>query len=152
MKSIFHEAVHAELVARAGRLRPDSPRRWGRMNAHQAVCHLNDAFLIVLGERPTDFRADHWLNRTLGRFVALSTPVPWPRGLPTSPDADQEKSGTPPGEFESDRAALLTLMERFRETGGRDLPRHVALGSLSPGEWGRWGYRHVNHHLRQFGV
>lgn len=152
VKNIFNDPDHRDLERRLDALRPDSPRRWGRMSPHQAVCHLNDAFEIVLGERPTDFRADSLLNRTVGRVVALSTPIPWPRGLPTSPEADQEKNGTPPGSFDDDVADLRASMARFRERGGRGLGPHVALGPLSPGEWGRWGWRHTNHHLRQFGV
>lgn len=152
MKTLFRDRDHDDLVDRVRRLRADAPRRWGRMTAPQAVCHLADAFRIVLGERPTPFRADTLFNRTVGRLFALTLPVPWPRGVPTSPDADQEKGGTPPGAFDDDVADLLGCMDRFRSTGGRGLDPHLALGDLTPGEWGRWGYRHVDHHLRQFGA
>ena len=152
MKTIFDAATHQALHERVGRLTPDSPRRWGRMTAHQAVCHLNDSFLLVLGGRTTDFRANSLFNRTVGRFLALSTPVPWPKGVRTSPEADQERGGTPPGVFADDVARLRELMDRFRDTGGKNLDPHIALGSLTSGEWGRWAYRHVNHHLSQFGV
>lgn len=152
MKSLFRDRDHDALVERIRRLRPDAPRRWGRMTAPQAVCHLNDAFLIVLGDRETAARADTLLNRTLGRLFALTLPVPWPKGVPTAPEADQEKEGTPPGDFGDDCRELVSLMERFRSLGGRGLDPHVALGDLTPAEWGRWGYRHVDHHLRQFGA
>jgi hypothetical protein len=152
MKSIFNERDARDLEARLGRMTPDCPRRWGRMDAHGAVCHLSDAFRVVMGGATSDFRADTLFNRTVGRLVALSLPVPWPKGLPTSPECDQERSGTAPAAFAADVAALQALMRRFRGTGGRDLPPHVALGPLSPGEWGRWGYRHMDHHLRQFGL
>lgn len=152
MKTIFHDAHHRSLVDRVARLPPDAPGRWGRMSAPQAVCHLNDAFRIVLGELPTRVRADTLFNRTVGRLFALTLPVPWPKGVPTAPEADQEKKGTPPGAFDRDCRELVELMDRFRATRGRGLDPHVALGRLTPGEWGRWGYRHVDHHLRQFGA
>lgn len=152
MKTIFDAAIHESLRVRAGRLTPDSARQWGRMTPHQAVCHLNDSFLLVLGDRTTNFRANTLFNRTVARFLALSTPVPWPKGVRTSPEIDQERNGTPPGVFAGDVARLCDLMTRFRETGGRDLDPHVAFGPLTSGEWGRWGYRHVHHHLSQFGV
>lgn len=152
MKNIFRDRDHDELLARLATLRPDSPRRWGRMTPHQAVRHLDDSFLLVLGVRTTEYRADTFFNRTLGRVLALSSPIPWPRGLPTSPEADQERKGTPPEDFAADVDLLRRRMADFRERGGRDMDPHIALGPLSVGEWGRWGYRHMHHHLRQFGA
>ncbi len=152
MKTLFDSVRHQELVDRLGYLRPDSPRRWGRMTAPQMLCHLSDSFQLVMGEQASDFRADTLFNRTLGRLMAVTLPIPWPKGLPTSPDADQEQKGTPPGDFAADVARLIADMERFGARGGQDMPPHLALGHLSMGEWGRWGYRHMDHHLRQFGV
>jgi hypothetical protein len=122
------------------------------MTAGQALCHLGDAFHLVMGEAQTDFRADGLFNRTVGRLFALTLPVPWPKGLPTSPEADALQDGTPPGDFAADVARLRDDVERFVARDGRDLPPHPALGSLTRAEWGRWGYRHMDHHLRQFGV
>lgn len=152
MKTIFDDGLSRTLVARVRNLSPDASPRFGRMTPHQAVLHLTDSFRIVLGDRITEFRADSLFNRTVGRVFALTLPVPWPKGIPTSPEADQEQRGTPPGAFDADVEGLLAEMERFRATGGRGLAPHVALGDLTPGEWGRWGYRHMDHHLVQFGA
>lgn len=86
------------------------------------------------------------------RFVAFTLPVPWPKGVPTSPEVNAEKTGTPPGEFEKDVAELRDLVKRFVETDGRTLEPHYAWGRMSRREWGRYGYRHLDHHLQQFGV
>ncbi len=32
-----------EILNRLGRVHVDSPRKWGRMNAHQMICHLADS-------------------------------------------------------------------------------------------------------------
>ncbi len=152
MKTIFRDAEFAALERRLERLRPDASPRFGRMTPHQAVLHLTDAFKIILGERKTAARADTLFNRTVGRVFALTLPLPWPKGVPTAPEADQERAGTPPGDFGEDVSALREQMRRFRETGGRGLAPHIALGDLTAAEWGRWGYRHVDHHLRQFGA
>ena len=42
-------------------------------------------------------------------------------------------------------------MERFAVQRSSPFPRHPLFGRMTNGEWGRWGYRHVDHHLRQFG-
>ena len=47
---------------------------------------------------------------------------------------------------------LEVLVGRFVAAAGRDMDRHPMFGDLTRGEWGRWGYRHMDHHLTQFGV
>lgn len=121
------------------------------MSAPQAVCHLADSFRLVLGEKPTDMRGG-LLTKTVIRFVALTLPVAWPRNVETAPEVDQERGGTAPSEFRADLDELAALVGRFVATAGRDMATHPIFGDLTPGEWGRWGYRHMDHHLTQFGV
>ena len=121
------------------------------MSPHQAVCHLNDAFKATLGDRPVKPRPMDF-KRRLTRFVAFTLPVPWPKGVPTSPEVDAEKGGTPPGDWTADLEELKALIQRFVATDGRDLPTHHVWGDMSRGVCGRYGYRHLDHHLRQFGV
>lgn len=151
MRSIFQAADAEALQRRIDRLAPDSSRRWGRMTAHQAVCHLSDSLKAALGMRPIKARPVTLLRR-VARVLAFSTPMPWPRGVRTSREVDAEKGGTPPGSFEQDRAELQALLQRFAATQGTGLDPHYAWGDLSRGEWGRYVYRHTDHHLRQFGV
>ena len=151
MSNIFKPHRHAELVGRLGSLTPASRGRWGRMNAHQAVCHLSDSFKAVLGDRPvaaTPFGLKRWIIR----FVAFTLPIPWPKGVRTARKVDAEREGTPPDEFSADVEELRDLMGRFVETDGRTLEPHFFWGDMSRGMWGRYAYRHVDHHLRQFGV
>jgi hypothetical protein len=67
------------------------------------------------------------------------------------PEMDQRAGGTPPGEFRDDLRELVDLMERFAVCEG-GWPRHPVFGVMSRNDWGRWGYRHTDHHLRQFGA
>jgi hypothetical protein len=140
------------LLERLERLRPDTQRRWGRMSAHQVVCHLADAFKAVMGVRSTSRRAS-LLNRTVIRFIARHTPLDWPKGVPTMPEVDQEHGGTKPAEFAADVRELRGLVERFAAVP-RDFEweRHPIFGRLTEREWLHWGYRHMDHHLRQFGL
>lgn len=151
MKSIFDASRRDELLARLSRLTPESQRRWGSMTPHQAVCHLSDSFKGILGERPIE-RRPPGLKRRILRFAAFTLPVPWPKGVQTSPEVMAGAGGTPPEDFERDVGALKDLVRRFAETDGRGLGPHYAWGLMSRGVWGRYGYRHLDHHLRQFGV
>jgi hypothetical protein len=138
-------------MARVRRLAPDSTRQWGRMTPHQAVCHLSDSFRAMMGRSHVS-PATTFVSRTLMRWMALSTPVKWPAGVRTRPEVDQEIGGTTPVDFDRDRLALEALMEEFAGRTSADLQPHPMFGRLSTAEWQRWGYRHLDHHLRQFGV
>jgi hypothetical protein len=139
-----------ELISRIGRLDPASARQWGTMTPHEMLCHLADSFLAVLGERPAS-SAETAMSRTVMKWVALHTSLPWPRGLPTRPEVDQKQGGTRPVEFERDRQAVVDLIQRFVLPETR-CGRHPVFGAMTRAEWMLWGYGHVDHHLRQFGV
>ena len=136
-------------TGRVASLKPDAKARWGRMNAHQMVCHLNDSFHVAMGEKYAS-PATSLLTRTLVKFVALYLPLPWPRGVPTRPEIEQGRGGTPPADWERDRSALCNLIKEFaaRQTFGT----HPMWATMSRSDWQVWAYRHVDHHLRQFGV
>jgi hypothetical protein len=146
LNQLAQPAVLAEVETRMRSLRPDSVRRWGRMSAHQMICHLNDSYLVGLGERAAASK----VGRTAGlqRVVALYILPRWPHGVPTMAEADQEGGGTKPVEFENDREALVRLTKRFSMAS--EFAPHPIFGSMSAGDWMRWGYMHADHHLRQF--
>lgn len=139
------------LVARLHAMHPDSQRRWGRMTSHQAICHLSDAFLVIRGDRKVEKSAVTVLSRTLIKVIALRSPMPWPKGTPTMKEADAEKEGTPPGNFERDRAQTIELLREFASPGFK-YSRHPFFGDMSRADWMLWGFGHTDHHLRQFGV
>jgi len=151
-KMLCNSDEKAALVARLRRLRPDSARQWGRMTPHQMVCHLSDSFRNVTGEREAS-DVSTAISRTVVRYIALRVPLPWPKGIKTLPEADQEIGGTKPVEFERDVRDLEELVERFTCDGREHQKwRHPIFGHLSDDDWQRWGYLHMDHHLRQFGV
>lgn len=153
MRSLANQAAKAELLNRLSRLHPDSPRHWGRMTPNQMICHLNDSFKSVMGEREMKVRESNFLNRSVVRWLALYAPFKWPHGVPTMPENDQERGGTPPEEFRRDVEALALTIERISRTQ-KDFQwgAHPLFGEMSERDWLRWGYLHVDHHLRQFGV
>jgi uncharacterized protein DUF1569 len=152
MKSFLNPGDMKNIIERLSNVRPDSRRRWGRMTPHQMICHLCDSFRSRLGEKESS-SASNPLTRTVVKWVALYAPMPWPHGVKTMPEMDQEIGGTQPGNFENDRRRLVELIERFtapsKNTGFHP---HPLFGDMSKAEWMRWGYLHCDHHLRQFGV
>jgi uncharacterized protein DUF1569 len=152
MKTLDHQQDRSDLTRRLTMIRPDATPLWGKMSAHQMVCHLSDSFRIALGRKPVR-DASGPLRKTLVKWTALYLPLPWPRGLVTVPEVDQQIGGTAPGQFATDLdelAELLALLHARDRTS--EWPPHPIFGRMSRSAWLRWGYLHTDHHLRQFGV
>jgi hypothetical protein len=154
VKTLADPREAADIRRRLGRIRPDSTRRWGRMTAHQMICHLRDAFLIATDpSRTSQLTGIH--HRTIVKWIALYVPVRWPAGIVTRPEIDQALgSGSRPADFAADVAALEAAIEAVTSDPdaffhGR---RHPIFGPLSQAAWMRWAYLHMDHHLRQFGI
>jgi hypothetical protein len=151
LRTLFDSRDAEALLHRLDHLQPSDARRWGRMNAHQAVCHLSDSLKAVLGDRPLAPQP-LTLKRRIVRFIGFTLPFPWPKAkVRTSAELDPLKQGTPPGIFEADVGELRELLGRVRRSRGLGVPRHYAWGELKPAVLGRYVFRHVDHHLRQFG-
>ena len=150
MRNLFEEASRAELKARVQRLRPDSPRQWGTMNAAQAAAHCAGGLEMALGDRkpPRVF-----IGRIIGRAIkplALGDDAPMRRNSPTVPELMMKDAR----DLEVERPRLLALIDRFGATGpeGCTTHPHSFFGRLTADEWAVLMYKHLDHHLRQFGV
>ena len=112
MKSLGNVSDKQEVLTRIQLLQPNSPRGWGKMTPHQMICHLNDSFKSVIGEREVLGDKSNLLTRSVVRWIALYAPLKWPHGVPTMPENDQEQGGTSPEDFKSDLNDLTEMIER----------------------------------------
>jgi hypothetical protein len=131
--SLSNSTIKQQIVERLRKIPPDSPRQWGRMTVNQMLCHLCDSFRVTMGMKP-------WKTTRIS-----VTPLP-------RPEVDVERGGTPPSAFDQDKANLFALLDRFtRQPRDFEWQPHPIFGSMSDADWMRWGYLHMDHHLRQFG-
>jgi len=151
VKTLARPRDKAEILRRLGTVRPENRRRWGRMSAHQMVCHASDALRMAMGQKEVS-RATGLLQRTILKWTCLYVPLPWPAGIATRPEIDQQEGGTRPADFEGDMARLVALLEGVTSGTRFGGQVHPTFGTLSDGAWLRWGYLHLDHHLRQFGA
>jgi hypothetical protein len=152
MKTLGNANIRAEIASRLGRVRADSQRLWGKMTAHQMVCHLSDSFRGVMGEKSLSAKPGKF-GPGLMKWGALYVPLPWPHGVKTMPEVDQQIGGTPPGEFAADVRDLRRWFERFtNQPHDFAWAPHPIFGDMTEKDWMRWGYLHMDHHFRQFGA
>lgn len=152
MKTLRNPLSRQELRARLANVRPDTPRLWGKMTAPQMICHVSDAFLGIIGDKPVEIPGGFTFWPLMKTFV-LYAPMKWPPGVPTRPEFDQcNGGGTPPAQFDQDVHNLLAIIDRFSAQPRSFVFRpHPMFKEMSEKEWMRWGYLHTDHHLRQFG-
>jgi len=150
MKNLYEPATAKEVKERIGRLGPNSVRQWGKMTAPQALAHCSTAMEWAVGDShpPRMF-----LGRILGPIAkshALKDDKPMARNAPTAKSlvvADERDLG-------KETQRLSALVERFASGGPERCTKHphTFFGALTPEEWAALMYKHVDHHLRQFGV
>ena len=153
LRTLARPRDKAELLRRLAAVQPESTRRFGRMSPHQMICHVSDAFRMATGEKAVS-PATSLLHRTVVKWIALYVPLPWMSGIVTRPEIDQEMGGTRPTDFAADVAQLATLVEMITAAPPDTLDgvAHPVFGPMSFSAWLRWGYLHMDHHLRQFGA
>ena len=148
MPTVADPGTLASLVARLGRLTPETQRRWGTMSAGEMLCHLGDANAGVLdpevGRRPRR-------RRPVVKWLALVSPLHWPHGLVTPKVVDPKAGGTRPGPFDRDRVRAIDSLNAISEATTMS-PTHSVFGPMSVRDWQRWAWKHTDHHLRQFGL
>lgn len=150
MKNLFDAARVKEVKERLARLQPDSERQWGSMNAAQAVAHCSASLEMALADKtpPRMF-----IGGIIGRLIkplVLRDDKPMRRNSPTMKSLimkDQRELGT-------ERERLYVMIDRFTAAGQAGCTKHPHsfFGPLTPDEWAVLMYKHLDHHLRQFGV
>ena len=151
-KNVCIENDKTEILARLEKLHTSAQRKWGKMNVHQAVCHLTDQLRDLDGTRPVAYEGNPFFRYVLRPVISrLNT---WPKAkFPTASGYDQMRSGTAPVDFEQDKNVLITKFREFNFSAtDKPLPPHPAFGNLSHQQYGRIVYQHFDHHLRQFGL
>jgi hypothetical protein len=147
MKSIWQDASRRELSDRLGALTWDRRAQWGKFTAPQMVCHLADSLKMAMGDLPV--ASKHLPIRYTPLKQLIIFVAPFPKGAPTAP----ELLAREPRAWAHDVADARSLLDRAASSPSTDgWPEHPAFGALSRRAWGVLIYRHMDHHLRQFGA
>jgi len=149
MSNLFDPAAREALSLRIAALEPTTTRRWGKMEPAQMLLHCTLGLEAATGMRPMKQAFLGKLLTPLIRNLVLGQ-RPFKKNSPTDPTF--VVSGA--REFEAERTRLATLIDRFIQRGPEAAGKetHAFFGRLSGDEWGRLMYKHLDHHLRQFGV
>ena len=146
VKNLFNPATKQEIINRIHILTPQSAAQWGKMNVAQMLAHCQMPLGVATGK--------HKLKRNF--FLSLIGPlfkkqlyndVPFKRSLPT----DRSFIITSPQDFEKEKQNLIAMINSFSETTMSGEP-HPFFGRMTKEEWSKGTWKHLDHHLQQFGV
>lgn len=146
MKMLHDPAYRAGFEKRLAALRPDSPRKWGTMSVDQMLWHVTTTLQLHLGEIPAP-RERAPLPRSVMKFLVLN--LPWPRGTPTLASLVAKQQY----DFADEHQRCLRLIDKFTSKRlDEDWPENPIFGKVSGTDISRLQAKHLDHHLKQFGV
>lgn len=149
MESIFDTSVNQKFIERINSLTPQTKPLWGKMDVTKMMAHCSVGVKIATGEMVLKRNI---LGLLFGRIakVVLTNDKPFRKGTMTA-----KEFVIPDGRnFEEEKNILINYVKRFADEGESVLRKdpHPFFGKLNTDEWNGLMYKHLDHHLRQFGV
>jgi hypothetical protein len=150
MHNLFNPADVAAILERIEKLTPTTKNQWGKMNVAQMLAHCNVSLETAMGIKviPPVF----FVGRIIGWLLRKKTlsEKPFGKNSPT------DKSYIFPAglNFSEEKGKLIASINKFVEAGsaGCTTHPHPFFGKFTPEEWALFEWKHLDHHLRQFGV
>lgn len=147
VKNLFDPAVKQETIERINKLTPQSQRQWGKMDVAQMLAHLQLPIQVAYGTHTVQA---NWLMKLILPLFkkTMYNEKPWKKGLPT------DKSYIMTGkarDFEIEKKQLIDLINQFDENKIVN-ERHPVFGKFTKEQCSMSNWKHLDHHLRQFGV
>ena len=150
MKNIFDPNVTEELITRINQLHPESPALWGKMSVDQMLAHCSVAYEMAFTDKhPKPNALMRFLLKTFVKKGVVNE-VPYPKNSKTAPAFIIK--GTK--DFEEEKGKLITYLKHTISLGKDHFEgkESLSFGPMTAKEWNNLFYKHLDHHLTQFGV
>jgi hypothetical protein len=150
MKNIFDPKVTEELIGRINQLKPESPAIWGKMSVDQMLAHCSVAYEMTFTNKHP--KPNAIMRFLLKKFVkdGVVNEVPYKRNMRTAPAfvISERKN------FEEEKTRLVKYLEHTASLGEGHFEgkESISFGPMTAKEWNNLFYKHIDHHLSQFGV
>lgn len=150
MNNIFDLNDVNQVINRINQLSPDTERKWGTMTSAQMLAHCNVTYEMV-------YENIHPKPNAIARFMlkmfvkkTVVNDVPYKRDTRTAPQFLIKETK----DFDAEKARLIAYIQKTQELGADhfDGKESHSFGALNKQEWNNLFYKHLDHHLTQFGV
>lgn len=147
-KNLLNPKIRDQLIDRIQQLEEHRQPKWGIMNAPQMLYHCRK----LIAQSTGAFTAKNKINlfnKTLYRWFVLN--MPWPKGRAQAhPEFRIVELGIIPQDLEKEKQLLIEAIHQFCQFQGPLFP-HPMFGNFSHKTWGKLHFKHLDHHLKQFG-
>ncbi|MEZ5002584.1 MAG: DUF1569 domain-containing protein [Chitinophagales bacterium] len=150
MKNIFDKSVSNELIERINHLNANTPPQWGKMNVAQMLAHCNVAYeLVYTNKHPNPNAFMRFVIKLFGKSV-VTNDAAYKKNITTAPVFLVAKQQ----DFELEKQRLIDFINQTQSLGSEyfELKESHSFGKLTAKEWSNMFYKHLDHHLTQFGV
>ncbi len=151
LPNIFDLNVSEAVIARIASLHPNSPAKWGKMNVSQMLAHCCVTYEMIYENKHK--KPNFFMRLILKWFVKKSVTndtLALAKNSPTAPEfvMSSEK------DFEVEKTRLIDFIRKTQQMGESffDKKESLGFGILSKTEWNNLMYKHLEHHLQQFGA
>jgi hypothetical protein len=150
LPNIFEKEVSDGIIARINNLKPDSPAQWGKMDVSKMLAHCNVAYeMIYTDQHPKPNFLMGFILKTFIKNKVVGE-APFPKNSRTAP----QFIITSDKDFEAEKKRLIDYINKTQELGEAhfDGKESHSFGPLTKTEYSNMMYKHLNHHLEQFGA
>lgn len=148
--NVFNKDIIDKLTQRVSKLTSDTQPLWGKMNAAQMLAHCNVTYEMVYEDKHP--KPSAFMKLIMKAFVKpiVTNDKPYKKNSQTAPAFKI----TSPKEFEKEKKRLINYINKTQQLGAEnfDKKESYSFGKLSTKEWNNMFYKHLDHHLTQFGV
>ncbi len=150
MKNMFNETEANEVIARIEQLTPDSQRQWGTMDVAQMLAHCCVTYEYVFENK---HKKPNFLKKLIFKWFVkpiVVGPKPYDKNNRTAPDFIMKGDK----DFALEKGRLIDYIKKTQALGAVhfDNKESHSFGKLTKDEWNTMFYKHLDHHLKQFGV
>jgi hypothetical protein len=147
---VFETEIAEQIIKRIEKLTPETKPHWGKMDAAQMLAHCNVTYELAYENiHPKPNSLMRWMLKTLVKKSVVNE-KPYPHNSKTAPVFIIKSTK----DFEKEKERLIGYIRKTSELGASYFEQResVSFGALSATEWNNMFYKHLNHHLTQFGV
>lgn len=150
MQTLFDRKAHQEILTRIDQLNAHTKPEWGKMDVAQMVKHCQMPLLIANGKMVLTEKTGFLKKIAFKLYKPMMfNDKLWPKNIATPKDFGVTDTQV----FEIERDRLKTIIDEFHSKAfNMHWPKHPYFGNFTTDQWGRMQYKHLDHHLRQFGV
>lgn len=150
LPNIFTKDVADNVIDRINNLTPGTPPKWGKMNVSQMLAHCNVTYELI-------YESKHPKPNPLMRFIlklfvkkVVTNETPYKHNSQTAPVFIIKDDRN----FEQEKSRLISFIRKTQQLGEAHFDNKLShsFGALTKVEWNNMLYKHLDHHLNQFGV